>query len=81
MYIYIQILIYLWLHWIFVAVHALSLVAMCRLLLLVASLVEHRLQDMMTSVVEAHGLSCSMACVIFLDQGSNQCPLHWQVDF
>ena len=28
----------------------------------------------------AHGLSCSAACVIFLDQGSNPCPLHWQVD-
>ena len=27
----------------------------------------------------AHGLSCSMVCGIFLDQGSN-CLLHWQVD-
>ena len=26
----------------------------------------------------AHGLSCSAACGIFLDQGSNPCPLHWQ---
>ena len=26
----------------------------------------------------AHGLSCSMACGIFPDQGSNPCPLHWQ---
>ena len=32
------------------------------------------------SVVVAHGLSCSIACGIFLDQGSNPCPLHWQVD-
>ena len=32
------------------------------------------------SVVVAHGLSCSVACGIFLDQGSNWCPLHWQVD-
>ena len=24
--------------------------------------------------------ACSMACGIFLDQGSNPCPLHWQVD-
>ena len=32
------------------------------------------------SVVVAHGLSCSAACGIFLDQGSNPCPLHWQVD-
>ena len=32
------------------------------------------------SVVAAHGLSCSVACGIFLDQGLNSCPLHWQVD-
>ena len=32
------------------------------------------------SVVVAHGLSCSTACEIFSDQGSNPCPLHWQVD-
>ena len=32
------------------------------------------------SVVVAHGLSCSAACRIFLDQGSNPCPLHWQAD-
>ena len=28
----------------------------------------------------AHGLSCSAACGIFPDQGSNPCPLHWQED-
>ena len=27
-----------------------------------------------------HGLSCSAACGIFLDQGLNLCPLHWEVD-
>ena len=32
------------------------------------------------SVVMAHGLSCSAACGIFPDQGSNPCPLHWQAD-
>ena len=32
------------------------------------------------SVVVAHGLSCSEACGIFPDQGSNPCPLHWQAD-
>ena len=32
------------------------------------------------SVVVAHGLSCSMAYGIFLDHGSNPCPLHWQAD-
>ena len=30
------------------------------------------------SVVAAHGLGCSMACEIFLDQGLNPCPLPWQ---
>ena len=29
------------------------------------------------SAVVAHGLSCSTACGIFLDQGANPCPLHW----
>ena len=32
------------------------------------------------SVVVAHGPSCSVACGIFPDQGSNPCPLHWQAD-
>ena len=32
------------------------------------------------SVVAAHGLSCSVACGIFLDQGSNPRPLHWKAD-
>ena len=32
------------------------------------------------SIVVAHRLSCSAACGIFLDQGSNPCPLHWQAD-
>ena len=32
------------------------------------------------SIVVAHRLSCSMECGIFLDQGSNLCLLHWQVD-
>ena len=32
------------------------------------------------SAVVAHGLSCSMACGIFLDQGSNLCLLHQQAD-
>ena len=32
------------------------------------------------SVLVAHGPSCSAACGIFPDQGSNPCPLHWQED-
>ena len=35
----------------------------------------------MGSIVVAHGLCCSMARRIFPDQGSNLCPLHWQVGF
>ena len=34
----------------------------------------------MGSVVVAYRLSCSTACGIFLDQGSNPCLLHWQAD-
>ena len=41
---------------------------MCRLLTAVASL------------VAVHRLSCSVASEIFLNQGLNSCPLHWQVD-
>ena len=32
------------------------------------------------SVVVTHGPSCSAACGIFPDHGSNPCPLHWQAD-
>ena len=45
-----------------------------------ASLVAgHRLQTHRLSSV-AHGPSCSVACGIFPDQGSNPCPLHQQAD-
>ena len=32
------------------------------------------------SAAVAHGPSCSAACGILPDQGSNPCPLHWQAD-
>ena len=32
------------------------------------------------SVIMAQGLSCSAACGISLNQGSNPCLLHWQAD-
>ena len=32
------------------------------------------------SAIVAHGPSCSTACGILPDQGSNPCPLHWQAD-
>ena len=47
----------------------------------VASLVaEHELWST-DSVVSDQRLSCSLACGIFLDQGSNLCLLHWQVNY
>ena len=71
----------------------LHLVMVLRLLISVASLVaESRFEVCRLSVVAAcgvyspdsvvvvHRLSCSMACDIFPDQGSNLCPLHWQAD-
>ena len=55
-------------------------IAVCGLLIAVASLVmEHGLWSA-GSVVVAHGLSCSAACGILPDQGSNRCPQHWQAD-
>ena len=80
--------IYLWLYWVFIAVHGLSLVVAGRnyslvavhgLLIGVVSLVaEHGLQSMQASAVVTHGFSCFVASGIFMDQGSNSCPLHWQ---
>lgn len=58
-----------------------SLVAMRGLLVVVASLVmKHRTLRPEGLVVVTHGLSCSMACGIFRDQGSNLGPLHWHAD-
>ena len=63
-------------------------VAVCRLLIEVASLAaEHGLQACglqqlwhVGSVVVVCWLSCSVACGIFPDQGWNPSPLHWQAD-
>ena len=57
-----------------------SLVVVCGLLIMVASLVaEHRVWSL-GSTVEAQGLRCSSAGGIFPDQGLNPCLLHWQAD-
>jgi len=58
-------------------------VAVLGLLLAVASLVaEHGLYlGLAGSVVVAHRLSCPVARGVFLLQGLNLCPLHWQVEF
>ena len=88
-FVFINLFIYFWLRWVFVSVQGLSLVAAsgghsssrCAglspswPLLLRSTDSRHA-----GSVVVAHGLSCSAACGIFPDQGSNPCPLHWQAD-
>ena len=87
--VFIYLFIYLWLCWVFVPVRGLSLVAAsggysssrCVGLsplrpLLLRSTGSRRAG----SVVVAHRPSCSAACGIFPDQGSNPCPLHWQAD-
>ena len=87
---FINLFIYLFLLcWVFVSVRGLSLVAasgghsssrcaglsLSRPLLLRSTSSRHA-----GSVVVAHGPSCSTACGIFPDRGSNPCPLHWQAD-
>ena len=81
--------IYLWLCWVFVSVRGLSLVAASGghsssrcvgLSLSRPLLLQSTGSRRATSVVVAHGPSCSAACGIFPDQGSNPCPLHWQAD-
>ena len=88
-YLFIYLFIYLWLCWVFVSVRGLSLAAAsgghsssrCAGLspsrpLLLRSTGSRRAG----SVIVAHGPSCSAACGILPDQGSNPCPLHWQAD-
>ena len=81
--------IYLCLRWVFVFVRGLSLVAAsgghsssrCAGLSLLRPLLWRSTGSRRAgSVVVAHGPSCSAACGIFPDQGSNPCPLHWQAD-
>ena len=81
--------IYLWLCWVFVSVQGLSLVvtsgdhssSRCAGLSLSRPLLLWSTGSRRTgSVIVAHGPSCSAACGIFPDQGSNPCPLDWQAD-
>ena len=85
----IYLFIYLWLCWVFISVRRLSLVAAsgshssswCAGLSLSRPLLLRSTGSRRAgSVVVAHGPSCSAACGIFPDQGSNPCPLHWQAD-
>ena len=72
-----------WLCWVFIAAWELSLVAArgatssCRTQ---ASYRGAQALGCAASVVVVPGLACFVACGIFLDQGSNLCPMHWQVD-
>ena len=86
---FIYLFIYFWLCWVSVSVRGLSLVAesgghsssRCAGLSLSQPLLLRSTGSRHTgSVVVAHGPSCSVACGIFPDQGSNPCPLHWQAD-
>ena len=81
--------IYFWLCWVFVSVHGLSLVAasgghsssQCAGLSLSRPLLLWSTGSRRAgSAIAAHGPSCSTACGIFPDQGSNPCPLHWGAD-
>ena len=70
---------YFWLHWVFVAVCGLSLVAASGgySSLQCTDFSLSWLLGAQASVVVAHGLSCSAACGILPGQGSNPWPLHW----
>ena len=86
---FIYLFIYLWLCWVFVFVRGLPLVAAsgghsssrCAGLSLSRPLLPRSTASRRAgSAIVAHGPSRSAACGIFLDQGSNPCPLHWQAD-
>ena len=55
-------------------------VTVCGLFIVVASRCGAQPLGMWASVSAPRGLSDSMACGIFLGQGLNPCPLHWQGD-
>ena len=87
--IFIYLFIYLWLCWVFVSVRGLSPVVANggHSSLWCAGLSPSRPLLLWSTgsrregpVILAHGPSCSAACGIFPDQGSNPCPLHWQAD-
>ena len=88
-FIYYLFIIYFWLCWVFVSVPGLSPVAAsgghsssrcAGLSLSRPPLLRSTGSRRAGSVVVAYGPSCSVACGIFPDQGSNPCPLHWQAD-
>ena len=89
LFLHFYLFIYFWLCWVFIFVWGLSLVAAsghhfssrCVGLSLSRHLLLRSTGSRRAgSVVMAHRPSCSAACGIFPDQGSNLCPLHWQAD-
>ena len=88
-FLFIYLFIYLGLCWVFVSVRGLSLVvasrghssSQCAGLSLSRPLpLRSTGSSRAGSVVVAHAPSCSAACGILPDQGSNLCPLHLQAD-
>ena len=85
----IYLFIYLWLCWVLISVRGLSLVVAsgghsssrrAGLSLSRPLLLQSTGSRRAGSVIVAHGPSCSAACGILPDQGSNPCLLHWQAD-
>ena len=86
---FIYLFIYLWLCLVFVSVQGLSLAgasgghssSRCAGLSLSRPLLLRSTGSRRAgSVVVAHRPSCSVACGILPDRGTNPCPLHWQAD-
>ena len=77
---WLYLFIYFWLCWVFVSVRGLPLAAASGGHSLSWPLLRSTGSRRSGSVVVAHGPSCSAACGILPDQGSNPCPLHWQAD-
>ena len=89
MYVCMYVCMYVWLCWVFVSVRGLSPAvasgghssSRCAGLSLSRPLLLRSTGSRRAgSAAVAHGPSCSAACGIFPDQGSNPCPLHWQAD-
>ena len=86
---FLKFICYFWLCWVFVSGRGLSPVvasgshssSRCAGLSLLRPLLLRSTGSRCAgSAVVAHGPSCSTACGIFPDQGSNPCPLHRQAD-
>ena len=75
-----NILLFIWLHWVFVAELGATLKLWCAAFSSTVggfSCYGSQALDSRALVIAACGFSsCSIACGIFTDQGSNRCPLH-----